>query len=123
MADREVFLEKQFLACHRILSKVQVPVSYRYLKGLVMDVCIDVPDDVVHRMQGRWEDLSRSVLEALAIEAYRCGVITEAEVQRMLNLESRWHVDEFLRRANAYIDYTEADLQQDIDSIRKLRQG
>ena len=88
-----------------------------------MDVCIAVPDDVVHRMQAKWEDLSRSALEALALEAYRCGVITEAEVQRMLNLSSRWEVDEFLRRANAHINYTETDLQRDIESIRKLKKG
>ena len=84
-----------------------------------MDVSIIVPDDVVHRLKTRWNDLSRSTLEALAIEAYKAGVITENEVQRMLNLDSRWDVDEFLKRARAYIDYTEIDLQQDIDSIRK----
>ena len=83
-----------------------------------MDVLIVVPDDVVHRLKTRWNDLSRSTLEALAVEAYKADVITETEVQRMLNLDSRWEVDEFLKRAHAYIDYTEVDLQQDIDSIR-----
>ena len=86
-----------------------------------MDVCINVPDDVVHHMQTRWSDLSRGMLEVLAVEAYRAGVITEAEVQRMLNLPSRWEVDRFLKDAQAYIDYTDADLEQDIDAIRKLR--
>ena len=86
-----------------------------------MDVCIEVPEDIVHRMQTRWSDLSRGMLEALAIEAYRAGVITEAEVQRMLNLPSRWDVDVFLKDAQAYIDYTEIDLEEDIDAIRKLR--
>jgi len=84
-----------------------------------MDVLIVVPDDVVHRLKTRWNDISRSTLEALAVEAYKAGVITENEVQRMLNLESRWAVDEFLKKAKAYVDYTEVDLQQDIDSIRK----
>jgi len=84
-----------------------------------MDVLIVLPDDVVHRLKSRWNDLSRSTLEALAVEAYKANVITENEVQRMLNLESRWEVDEFLKKAKAYFDYTEVDLQQDIDSIRK----
>ena len=83
-----------------------------------MNVLIVVPDDVVHRLKTRWNDFSRSTLEALAVEAYKADVITETEVQRMLNLDSRWEVDEFLKRAHAYIDYTEVDLQQDIDSIR-----
>jgi len=82
-----------------------------------MNVSIAVPDDVVHQMEAKWKDVPRHALEVLAIEAYRSGVITEAEVQRMLDLSSRWEVDEFLKRSRAYIDYTEADLQQDIDSI------
>ena len=86
-----------------------------------MDVCINVPDDVVQQMQTRWSDLSRGMLEVLAVEAYRAGVITETEVQRMLNLPSRWEVDRFLKDAQAYIDYTDADLEQDINAIRKLR--
>ena len=84
-----------------------------------MDVLIVVPDDVVRRLKTRWNDLSRSTLEALAVEAYKADVITENEVQRMLNIDSRWEVDEFLKKAHAYIDYTEIDLQLDIDSIRK----
>lgn len=85
-----------------------------------MDVSISVPDDLVQQMQNRWKNLSRGTLESLAIEAYRAGVITEAEVQRMLDLPSRWETDRFLKNAQAYINYTEADLQEDIDAIRKL---
>jgi len=77
-----------------------------------MNISINLPDDVVHRMQSKWQDLSRCTLEALAIEAYRSGVITEAEVQRMLDLGSRWESDEFLKRANAYIDYSDAELEK-----------
>lgn len=84
-----------------------------------MNVLIYVPDDVVNRLKTRWSDLSRSALEALAVEAYKADVITENEVQRMLNLDSRWEVDKFLKRSHAYIDYTDVDLKQDIDSIRK----
>lgn len=84
-----------------------------------MDVCIKVPDDVVFQMRTRWNDLSRSVLEALAVEAYRAEVITEAEVQRMLDLPSRWDTDRFLKSGQAFIEYTEADLDQDIDAIRR----
>jgi hypothetical protein len=86
-----------------------------------MDVCINVPDDVVTQMQAKWSNLPRTALEALAIEAYRTGVITEAEVQRMLDLPSRWDTDRFLKTSNAYIEYSETDLERDIDAIRKSR--
>ncbi len=38
----------------------------------------------------------------------------------MLRLASRWEVDAFLKRAKAYLDYTEADLEQAILAIRKV---
>lgn len=86
-----------------------------------MDVHIEVPDDIVHRMKSRWSDLPRGMLQALAIESYRAGIITEAEVQRMLNLPSRWDADAVLKEAQAYIDYTDVDLKEDLDAIRRLR--
>ena len=86
-----------------------------------MDVCIKIPDDVVQRIQRHGVDLSRNALEAFAIQAYRADAITEAEVQRMLGLPSRWDTDRFLKDAKAYLDYTEVDLQSDIDAIRELR--
>jgi len=45
-----------------------------------MNISINLPDDVVHRIQSKWQDLSRCTLEALAMEAYRSGVITENEL-------------------------------------------
>jgi predicted HTH domain antitoxin len=54
------------------------------------------------------------VLEAVAVEAYRSGTITLAPVQQMLSLHSRWETETFLRRAEAYHDYTVDDLERDI---------
>ena len=84
------------------------------------NVSIAIPDDVMRRLEGQWADVPRHALEALAIEAYRIGILTSAEVQRMLRLQSRWEVDELLKLAQAYLDYTEADLEQDIRTIDKF---
>lgn len=84
-----------------------------------MKLSIALPDDVAHRLENRWDDVARHTLESLAIEAYRSGVLTESEVQQMLGLSSRWETDEFLKRSNAYIDYTETDLLHDIEAVRK----
>ncbi len=83
-----------------------------------MDVSIIVPEDVAQRLQAQWDDVPQRALEALALEAYRSGVITEAEVQQMLGLPSRWDVEAFLKRHQAYQNYTEADLEQDISQMR-----
>lgn len=84
-----------------------------------MNLSIAVPDEVAHRLENSWDDIAKHTLESLALEAYRLGVLTEAEVQQMLGLSSRWGTDEFLKRSLAHIDYTEADLLHDIETVRK----
>ena len=38
----------------------------------------------------------------------------------MLHLSSRWETDAFLKSREAYLDYTEADLEGDAQTIREL---
>ena len=85
-----------------------------------MNIAIEVPEDIAHQLEASWEGICQHTLEALTREAYRSGLITAAQVQRMLNLPSRWEVEAFLKRAHGYLDYTEADLKQDIVAIRKV---
>ena len=87
------------------------------------NVSIAIPDDVMQQLEGQWRDVPRHVLEAVAIEAYRMGVLTSAEIQRMLQLQSRWDVEALLKRAQAYIDYTETDLEQDLQTLDRLSVG
>lgn len=83
-----------------------------------MNVAIDIPDDVARQLQARSGEVSRAVLEAVAVQAYRDGMITPAQVQQMLGLESRWETEALLRRAEAYHDYTMDDLERDLATIR-----
>ncbi len=83
-----------------------------------MNVAIEIPDDIGRVLAGQAGDLSKAVLEAVAVEAYRSGTITPAQVQQMLGLPSRWATETFLRRAEAYHDYTMDDLERDIATIR-----
>ncbi|MCK4499824.1 UPF0175 family protein [Candidatus Babeliales bacterium] len=85
------------------------------------NVSISLPKEVFHRMEDLWGNVEKRTLEVLAVEAYRSDVITTAEVQRMLNLETRWQVDEFLKSHQAYMDYTEDDLKKDVEAIRRLK--
>ena len=82
-----------------------------------MNVAIEIPDDIGRLLAAQAGGVARAVLEAVAIEAYRSGAITSAQVQRMLGLRSRWETESFLRRAEAYHDYTMADLERDIAAI------
>jgi hypothetical protein len=85
---------------------------------LDVNVAIEIPDDIGRVLAGHAGDVSRVVLEAVAVEAYRTGTITPAQVQQMLGLRSRWETETFLRKAEAYHDYTMDDLERDIAAIR-----
>ena len=83
-----------------------------------MNVAIDIPDDIGRALAAQAGGISRAVLEAVAEELYRSGAITTAQVQQMLGLRSRWETEAFLRRAEAFHDYTMEDLERDIAAIR-----
>ncbi len=85
-----------------------------------MQITIEIPEDVARQMEAKWGNLRQRTLETLAVEGYRSGVITAGQVRRMLNLSCRYEVDGFLKERGAYLDYTEADLEQDIQVLNKL---
>lgn len=83
-----------------------------------MQITIELPDDIANQLQPG--DSSRRVLELIAADHYRQGQIGTAEVRRMLNFSSRWETYAFLKREKAYLPYTEADLEQDVQTIRSV---
>lgn len=83
-----------------------------------MNVAIEIPDDVGRALTARGADVTRAVLEAVAIEAYRSGANTPLQVQEMLGHRSRWETESFLHRAEACHDYRMDDLDRDIAAIR-----
>ena len=85
-----------------------------------MELSLSVPDSVGQRLHGHWTDLPRRALEAIVLDAYREGVLTEAEVQQTLGFESRWATEGFLKKAHAWRSYTEQDLQEDLETLRRL---
>jgi predicted HTH domain antitoxin len=80
---------------------------------------VDTPDDSERRLRDGWADMPRKVLEAVALEAYRSGALTGAEVQRLLGLASRWDLEAFLKQAGVVIDYDQADLARDLEAFRQ----
>jgi len=54
-------------------------------------------------------------------EAYRSDLISTAEVRRMLQLPSRLETHAFLKRMGVYLNYDEAELEQDIQTLKEFR--
>jgi hypothetical protein len=83
-----------------------------------MYVAFEIPEEVAAQLTDNLEELPRRALEALAVEGYRSGKITAFQVQKMLGLNTRLDTDTFLKRTGAFLDYTGADLEQDVQTIR-----
>lgn len=85
-----------------------------------MKVTIDLPEDIAAALKGRWDSVPRRTLEALAVEGYRTGALTETQVRRLLDLDSRFQVHALLKEHHVPLRYTEADLENDLSAHREL---
>ncbi len=62
-----------------------------------MDVTLHIPDEFAQRLKAAGGDLSRRALEALALEEYKLGHLTTAELRGLLGLETPGEMDGFLK--------------------------
>ena len=85
-----------------------------------MQVTLDIPDDLAAHFAGAGKDPSRVALEALAVDGYRTGQLTEAQVKRMLGYGTRMQVHALLNEHNVDLNYTMEHLQQDIAASDKF---
>jgi len=86
-----------------------------------MKIMLDLPEDIAQRLESKWKDLPRAVLESLAVEAHRSQVLSAAQLRRLLGFATRMQVDEFLKEHEAY-EFTLADFEHDRESLRQLRE-
>lgn len=78
-----------------------------------MDVTLHIPDHVAERFGAAEGDISRRILEALALEGYRDQTLTLYQVSEMLSL-SRIETEDFLGRHQIPLSVIgEADLDRE----------
>jgi hypothetical protein len=87
-----------------------------------MTITLSLPADIVQLLTENGEDLSRTALESLALQEYRLGRLSDEQVRRMLGFDSPFDVHAFLRAHDTCLNYTDADLEQDLATARSLRQ-
>jgi predicted HTH domain antitoxin len=78
-----------------------------------MRIWLDLPDDLVEQLTDKGQDLSRSALEALAIDAYRMERITSHQLCQLLEIPSRYELDGFLRHHGVALEYTFEDFERE----------
>lgn len=85
-----------------------------------MQLTITIPDDLAHRLNATSGDLPRRILETFALEEYRSGHITQAELRQMLEFPTREMLDGFLKTHQIFIEYTLNDLEQERQDLQRL---
>ena len=85
-----------------------------------MQVTIQLPADISAALEEQWDNVPRRSLEAIAVEGYRTGALTEAQVRRLLELDTRFQVHALLREHHVPLQYTSADLEDDLSAHREL---
>ena len=86
-----------------------------------MTIAIEFPDEIAQQLAGRWGDLAMRAREAVAVEGYRTGALSHAQLQSLLGLGSRLETDALLKRSGVYLEYSEEDLSRDLENSRRAR--
>ncbi|MGK7873628.1 MAG: UPF0175 family protein [Xenococcaceae cyanobacterium] len=86
-----------------------------------MQIIIEIPDDIAQRLNQTERNLSHRLLELMVADAYRCRKINTAEVGRILQLPTRLATHAFLKRMGTYLNYDEAELEQDLHTLKEFR--
>lgn len=84
------------------------------------ELTLHIPDELFAALAAPGRELSRSVLEALALEAYREHRLSTAQLRRLLGFESRYELDGFLKAHEVWLEYGMNDLERDREAHRNL---
>jgi Uncharacterised protein family (UPF0175) len=85
-----------------------------------MRIWLDLPDDLVAQFADRGQDLSRSALEAMAIDAYRMQRLTSHQLCQLLQISSRDELDGFLKHHGVPLEYTVDDFERERTTSAQL---
>ncbi len=85
-----------------------------------MRVAVDViiPDEILDGSNG---EAARRVLEEFALQGYRSGQLTHAQIGRLLKFQTPMQVDEFLKEHGIYLEYSEEDFAHDAETSHLLK--
>jgi len=86
----------------------------------IMDVTVHIPDDLAIKLRAEGGNLSRRALEAFALEEYKRGRVTQAELRRLLGFGTRYQLDGFLKAHEVWINYTLEDAERERASLERL---
>lgn len=81
---------------------------------------VEIPDEFAAELAPVGADTGRKLLEDHTAQAYRESKLTTYQVQQILGLPTRMHVDPFLLKYEIF-DYTVDMLKRDLAVLERLR--
>ena len=86
-----------------------------------MVIHINIPPDQEETLRKAWgSGLDRAALESLAIDGYRSGKLSAAELGRLLGLGDRWAVNRWLADRRVPLNYSLDDLEADRRTLDRV---
>ena len=86
-----------------------------------MTLTLHLPDRIAATLQSAWDDLPHAALESLAVEGYRSGRLSCADVGEMLGHTSRWESEDFLAARGVWPGTSVEEFQSDLATLDRLR--
>lgn len=84
-----------------------------------MQLTVELPDEFAETLATHRTELEGDLREAIAVSAYRRGVLSRAQVGQLLGLH-RFEVDKLFRRHHVYLDYTDEQIERDLRNARRV---
>ena len=80
---------------------------------------VEIPDEIAGALGARC-DLPRRVLEGFALEEYKSKRLSKAQLRRLLGLETRFELDDFLKAHQVSPNITIEDVRRDVQDLKSL---
>jgi hypothetical protein len=88
-----------------------------------MVITVEIPEELARRLGADPAQLPRQAVEALVLEAHRQENLSEAEIGRLLGMESRFQIERFLKDHGVELAYSRDDLDHERQVHRELGIG
>lgn len=86
-----------------------------------MTLAVHIPDELSVQLEAACGNLGTALLEGFAVESYRQGRISTAEVGRLLGHGSRWQTEDFLAAHQAWPGTTAEEALGDLAALHSVR--
>jgi len=85
-----------------------------------MQVVLNIPDIIAQQLTPDATGISQVIVENMAAQAYRSGILSSREVSVLLGHESRWETEDFLAAHDAWPGLTVDEAAEDSRALNLL---